>query len=149
MAPKTVVFIETNLGTYLVTFFRIRETVFSFKNRLVKEHQLCFPDVGEIEISALKVKHGGRSYHLSDTVFLMKALEEVRPWGGSHSAFLEIKRVVKKGNENLQSFSIPPGDKDGADKPSFVHGGKGSSPFRRVRATVSLLASLPRGCSHF
>ncbi|XP_010556189.1 PREDICTED: uncharacterized protein LOC104825538 isoform X2 [Tarenaya hassleriana] len=141
MDPKPTVYIDTNLGTHLVTFFDIQETVSSFKNRLLEEHRLCFPDVGDIEISGLKVKHRGRSYHLSDAMFVMEALEEARPSRGSYSAFLEVKRVVKN--------SIPPGDKDGADKTSFDHGGKGSSLFRRVRATVSLLASLSRGCSRF
>ncbi|XP_010531449.1 PREDICTED: uncharacterized protein LOC104807749 [Tarenaya hassleriana] len=94
---KTV-FIDTSLGTHLVTLLDDSDTVSHFKKKLLEAHRLCFPDVGDIEISALKVKRRGHLYHLSDTMFVVKAFEGISK---SWFLFLDARKVEKEG-ENLQ-----------------------------------------------
>jgi hypothetical protein len=49
------VFVETNLDTRLILHVHKDEIISDFKDRLLKEHKQVFPEIGEIQISALKV----------------------------------------------------------------------------------------------
>ncbi|GAB4840514.1 hypothetical protein Ancab_021283 [Ancistrocladus abbreviatus] len=62
------VFVDTNLDTHLALIVSDVDTVFNLKQKILFEHPRCFPDKGEIEIHALKVKRKGHYYHLSDSM---------------------------------------------------------------------------------
>ncbi|GMH26087.1 hypothetical protein Nepgr_027930 [Nepenthes gracilis] len=72
MEPQAV-FIDTSLDTHLALIVADADTVFNLKQQIVSEHPKCFPNVGEIEIHALKVKRKGYYYHLSDSMLVKSA----------------------------------------------------------------------------
>ncbi|KAF5746519.1 hypothetical protein HS088_TW06G00690 [Tripterygium wilfordii] len=67
------VFIDTSLNTHLAMIFSQNETVSDLKKRILYEHPLCFPSIGDIKIVAIKVKRRGHFYHLSDSMFVKSA----------------------------------------------------------------------------
>ncbi|KFK33405.1 hypothetical protein AALP_AA5G008400 [Arabis alpina] len=86
-------FIETSLKTRLAVLLHEEETVLTFKANLCMEHKLCFPELGEITISAVKVNCGGLAYRMSDSFNLIKAFEH-----HSKKWFLEVD-VVRADEE--------------------------------------------------
>ncbi|CAD5326755.1 unnamed protein product [Arabidopsis thaliana] len=64
------VFVETNLDTRLGVLMERDDIVSTFKEKICKEHETCFPSFGNITISALKVTMFSSSYPL--TFFLLK-----------------------------------------------------------------------------
>ncbi|CAL0333118.1 unnamed protein product [Lupinus luteus] len=73
-----IIFIDTSLHTHLALFLSHKDTIFDLKKRIVVEHQLCFPKIGQIEIHAVKVKRKECFYHLSDSMFVRSAFNGVR-----------------------------------------------------------------------
>ncbi|VVB01624.1 unnamed protein product [Arabis nemorensis] len=71
-SQSNCVFVHTNLNTRFTVLAHNDETISSFKENLCKEHKLCFPQFGEITISALKVEREGLYYHLPDSLILSK-----------------------------------------------------------------------------
>ncbi|KAG7619192.1 hypothetical protein ISN44_As04g001140 [Arabidopsis suecica] len=86
------VFVETNLDTRLGVLMERDDIVSTFKEKICKEHETCFPSFGNITISALKVKCGGQFYHLVDSLILNTAFP-------SKETFLvvDVLRVEEKG----------------------------------------------------
>jgi hypothetical protein len=69
------------------------EIISDFKDRLLKEHKQVFPEIGEIQISALKVKRRRKFYHFSDSLHVCKAFD-----GISRNWFMYIDAIrVDKG----------------------------------------------------
>ncbi|KAF3558243.1 hypothetical protein F2Q69_00014082 [Brassica cretica] len=69
------VYVETSLDTHLLVLLHDRETISDFKVKLCKEHHQCFPQLGEIDISAVKVNRQNTlglllDYHLPDSMLL-------------------------------------------------------------------------------
>ncbi|XP_021293166.1 dentin sialophosphoprotein-like isoform X2 [Herrania umbratica] len=79
------VFIDTSLDTHLAMIVSDSDTVSDLKKKILYEHPLCFPNIGEIKINALKVKRKGYLYHLSDSMFVKSAFD-----GVSKSWFLSV-----------------------------------------------------------
>ncbi|XP_022733003.1 uncharacterized protein LOC111287063 isoform X2 [Durio zibethinus] len=79
------VFIDTSLDTHLAMIVSDSDTVSDLKKKILYEHPLCFPKIGEIKINALKVKRRGYLYHLSDSMFVKSAFD-----GMSKSWFLSV-----------------------------------------------------------
>ncbi|XWS34670.1 hypothetical protein CRYUN_Cryun21dG0057400 [Craigia yunnanensis] len=79
------VFIDTSLDTHLAMIVSDSDTVSDLKKKILYEHPLCFPNIGEIKINALKVKRKGYLYHLSDSMFVKSAFD-----GMSKSWFLSV-----------------------------------------------------------
>ncbi|KAL0693892.1 hypothetical protein Bca4012_061072 [Brassica carinata] len=76
------VYVDTNLDTHLLIPVDNNETVSDFKEKLCKEHRHCFPELGEINISAVKVHRQNTlglllDYHLPDFMRLSMAFEGV------------------------------------------------------------------------
>ncbi|CAH8321687.1 unnamed protein product [Eruca vesicaria subsp. sativa] len=76
------VYVETNLDTRLAIPVHNNETISDFKEKLCKEHFQCFPKLGEISISAVKVKRQNTlgllvDFHLPDSMYLSMAFEGV------------------------------------------------------------------------
>ncbi|CAH2079584.1 unnamed protein product [Thlaspi arvense] len=92
------VFVETNLETHLGVLLNNNDTSSDFKENLCKEHMQCFPEIGEIEISAVKVKRRDQFYHCSDSVILSLALAGIRNW--YIYVDLSVKATNKKCSEN-------------------------------------------------
>ncbi|XVF02631.1 hypothetical protein REPUB_Repub04eG0191300 [Reevesia pubescens] len=67
------VFIDTSLDTHLAMIVFDSDTVSDLKKKIQYEHPLCFPNIGEIKINALKVMRKGYLYHLSDSMFVKSA----------------------------------------------------------------------------
>ncbi|CAA0405844.1 unnamed protein product [Arabidopsis thaliana] len=87
------VFVETNLDTRLILHVHKDEIISDFKDRLLKEHKQVFPEIGEIQISALKVKRRRKFYHFSDSLHVCKAFD-----GISRNWFMYIDAIrVDKG----------------------------------------------------
>ncbi|KAE8725226.1 3-ketoacyl-CoA reductase 1 isoform 1 [Hibiscus syriacus] len=90
------VFIDTSLDTHLAMIVSDSDTVSDLKKKIMYEHPLCFPNIGEIKIHALKVKRRGYLYHLSDSMFLKSAFGGViKNW------FLSVDAsIVEEHREN-------------------------------------------------
>ncbi|AEC05500.1 COP1-interacting protein-like protein [Arabidopsis thaliana] len=89
------VFVKTSIDTRLALLLDSDDSVYAFKEKICKEHEQCFPSVGNITISALKVNLGGNDYHLSDCTILKTALQGLRnkDWFLS----VDLVRVEEKG----------------------------------------------------
>ncbi|GLT76584.1 hypothetical protein SLA2020_482370 [Shorea laevis] len=90
------VFIDTNLDTHLAMVVSDSETVSDLKKKIVEEHPLCFPSIGEIKVHALKVKRRGFFYYLSDLMSVRSAFE-----GISKSWFLSVDASSVKGQNEI------------------------------------------------
>ncbi|XP_022776226.1 uncharacterized protein LOC111317947 isoform X2 [Durio zibethinus] len=97
------VFIDTSLDTHLAMIVSDSDTVSDLKKKILYEHPLCFPKIGEIKINALKVKRKGYLYHLSDSMFVKSAFG-----GVSKSWFLSVD--ASSSEEHMENHnSCKPG----------------------------------------
>ncbi|XP_010450481.1 PREDICTED: uncharacterized protein LOC104732613 [Camelina sativa] len=71
------VFVETNLDTCLALPVHKDEIISDFKDKLRKEHKQAFPKIGEINVSALKVKRRRKFYHFSESMNVFKAFDGI------------------------------------------------------------------------
>ncbi|KHG16461.1 hypothetical protein F383_23817 [Gossypium arboreum] len=100
------IFIDSNLDTHLAMIVSDSETVSDLKKKILYEHPLCFPNIGEIKINALKVKRKGFLYHLSDSMFVKSAFG-----GVSRSWFLSVDASsAKEHRENHNSIEPDAGN---------------------------------------
>ncbi|KAK6242202.1 hypothetical protein SCA6_007591 [Theobroma cacao] len=100
------VFIDTSLDTHLAMIVSDSDTVSDLKKKILYEHPLCFPNIGEIKINALKVKRKGYLYHLSDSMFVKSAFD-----GVSKSWFLSVDASsAEEHSENHNSRKPDPGN---------------------------------------
>ncbi|XP_010440829.1 PREDICTED: uncharacterized protein LOC104724081 [Camelina sativa] len=87
------VFVETNLDTRLALPIHKDEIISDFKDKLRKEHKQAFPEIGEINVSALKIKRRRKFYHFSESMNVYKAF-----YGISKNWFMYVDAVrVEKG----------------------------------------------------
>ncbi|XP_023644572.1 uncharacterized protein LOC111832463 [Capsella rubella] len=99
-------FVTTNEDTNLVILFDKHDTVLSLKDKISKQHQECFPIVGKIAVSVVKVNLVNELYHLPDSMFLSQAFEAI---SNTDDSFLsvDVMRVEDKAaptaTENLPS----------------------------------------------
>ncbi|KAJ7957650.1 COP1-interacting protein 4 [Quillaja saponaria] len=99
-AVCNTVFIDTNLETHLALIVSDVDTVSDLKKRIQYEHPLCFPNIGKIQIHALKVKRRGYFYHLSDSMFVRSAFDGFRKsWFLTVDASLLVE--CNKGTQTL------------------------------------------------
>ncbi|KAB1201207.1 hypothetical protein CJ030_MR0G004688 [Morella rubra] len=77
-SQNNVVFVDTSLDTHLALLVSDSDTVSDLKKKILYEHPLCFPNVGKIQIHALKVKRKGFFYHLSDSMLVKSAFDGVK-----------------------------------------------------------------------
>ncbi|KAK3223529.1 hypothetical protein Dsin_010554 [Dipteronia sinensis] len=77
-APYNTVFVNTSLDTHLAFIVSGSDTVADVKEKILHEHLLCFPNFGEINIQALKVKRRGNLYRLPDSIFVKSAFDGIR-----------------------------------------------------------------------
>ncbi|CAK8567232.1 unnamed protein product [Lathyrus sativus] len=97
----SVVFIDTNLDTHLALTVSDQDTVSDFKKRIVLEHPLCFPKIGQIQINGIKVKRNGHFYHLSDSMIVKSAFS-----GFKKNWFLSVDvSALEDCRQNEQLFS--------------------------------------------
>ncbi|GLU21752.1 hypothetical protein SLE2022_378710 [Rubroshorea leprosula] len=96
------VFIDTNLDTHLAMIVSDSDTVSDLKKKIVEEHPLCFPSIGEIKVHALKVKRRGFFYYLSDSMSVRSAFE-----GVSKSWFLSVDASSVKGQNEIMPSCKP------------------------------------------
>ncbi|KAK1574916.1 hypothetical protein Q3G72_000988 [Acer saccharum] len=76
-APYNTVFVNTSLDTHLALIVSGSDTVADVKKKILHEHLLCFPNFGEINIQALKVKRRGNFYRLPDSMFVKSAFDGI------------------------------------------------------------------------
>ncbi|XP_008444393.2 uncharacterized protein LOC103487735 isoform X2 [Cucumis melo] len=88
-ASNNTVFVDTSLGTHLAMAVSDGDTVSDVKEKIEKEHPLCFPHLGTIKIHAIKVSRRGYFYHLSDSMYLKSAFV-----GYDDSWFLSIDASI-------------------------------------------------------
>ncbi|PKI32534.1 biorientation of chromosomes in cell division protein 1-like 1 [Punica granatum] len=77
-ASHRVVFVDTSLDTHLAMAVSESDTVSDLKKKIIRAHQQCFPQFGEIKINAVKVNRRGHSYHLSDFIIVISAFDGVK-----------------------------------------------------------------------
>ncbi|XP_061370088.1 uncharacterized protein LOC133312828 [Gastrolobium bilobum] len=96
-----VVFIDTSLDTHLAVIVFDHDTVSDLKKRILSEHPLCFPKIGQIQIHGIKVKRKGYYYHLSDSMFVRSAFN-----GFNKSWFLNVDAsALGECGQNEQLFA--------------------------------------------
>ncbi|KAG6687381.1 uncharacterized protein LOC122281418 isoform X2 [Carya illinoinensis] len=78
VSQNNIVFVDTSLDTHLALMVSDCDTVSDLKKKIIYEHPLCFPNIGLIQIHALKVKRKGYFYHLSDSMFVKSAFDGVK-----------------------------------------------------------------------
>ncbi|CAN6906109.1 unnamed protein product [Brassica oleracea] len=94
------VYVETSLDTHLLVLLHDRETISDFKVKLCKEHHQCFPKLGEIDISAVKVVNRENTsgllfdYHLPDSMLMSMVFNGI----GRNCWFVFVDAAVKVEN---------------------------------------------------
>ncbi|KAK7379526.1 hypothetical protein VNO80_04989 [Phaseolus coccineus] len=73
-----VVYIDTNLDTRFALLVSDLDTVSDLKRSILSEHPLCFPQIGQIQINAIKVMREGNFYHLVDSMPVRSAFTDSR-----------------------------------------------------------------------
>ncbi|XP_023634154.1 uncharacterized protein LOC17880365 isoform X2 [Capsella rubella] len=86
------VFIETSLDTGLALPVHKDEIISDFKDKLRYEHKRAFPEIGEINVSALKVKRRRKFYHFAESMNVYKAFDGV---GRNWFIYVDAVRVEK------------------------------------------------------
>ncbi|CAH8255702.1 unnamed protein product [Arabidopsis lyrata] len=86
------VFVTTNIDTRLGVLSDKDDSVSTFRDKICKEHEQCFPSFGKITISALKVRCGGQLYHLVDSLILNIAFPS-----NDSFLFVDVVSVEEKG----------------------------------------------------
>ncbi|WCJ38631.1 COP1-interacting protein-related [Euphorbia peplus] len=71
------VYIETSLGTNLITVVSSDETFSDLRERLLREHVECFPRTGEIKIHGFKVERNGKFYRFLESMLVRNAFHGV------------------------------------------------------------------------
>ncbi|PON42332.1 hypothetical protein PanWU01x14_282880 [Parasponia andersonii] len=97
-AAKHTVFVDTSLDTHLAMVVSHLDTVSDLKKKIEKEHALCFTNIGQIVVHALKVKRKSRLYHLPDCMTVNDAFD----WA-KKNWFLSVdaSRVEKSDEKQL------------------------------------------------
>ncbi|KAM0940802.1 hypothetical protein DsansV1_C18g0154111 [Dioscorea sansibarensis] len=75
--PPHPIFIDTNLDTHLAMGIFWDDTVADLKRKVRMEHVLCFPDIGEITVRAIKVRREATVYNLSDLMLVRSAFNGI------------------------------------------------------------------------
>ncbi|XP_015572220.2 uncharacterized protein LOC8285446 [Ricinus communis] len=99
--PYNAVFIDTSLNTHFATIVSFSDTVSDLKQKIIHEHSLCFPQIGEINIHALKVKRKGCLYHLSDSMFVRSVFH-----GVNKSWFVKVDASSVSVEENKDCIGM-------------------------------------------
>ncbi|KAG7600656.1 hypothetical protein ISN44_As06g047310 [Arabidopsis suecica] len=86
------VFVTTNIDTRLGVLLDKDDSVSTFRDKICKEHEQCFPSFGKITLSALKVKCGCKFYHLVDSLILNIAFRS-----NDSFLFVDVVSVEEKG----------------------------------------------------
>ncbi|XP_077250604.1 uncharacterized protein LOC143890009 isoform X2 [Tasmannia lanceolata] len=84
-AAHFTVFIDSNLETHLCMIISDADTVGDLKRKIEIEHPCCFPDIGKINIHALKVRRKSCVYHLPDSMLVKSAFD-----GNKGTRFLQM-----------------------------------------------------------
>ncbi|RZC84577.1 hypothetical protein C5167_047362 [Papaver somniferum] len=91
------VFVETSMKTHLVVTFTITDTAGHLKQKIAADHFNCFPKLGEIDVTAIKVTRNQCCYHVSDSMHVKSVFERVRgTW------YLYVDAVLKE-TENVSN----------------------------------------------
>ncbi|CAL1379182.1 unnamed protein product [Linum trigynum] len=77
-ASFKTVFIDTNLDTRLALMISSSVTVADLKKKIMDEHPLCFPKLGEIKVDGLKVERRGFYYHLAESMLVTNAFDGLK-----------------------------------------------------------------------
>ncbi|KAI3874320.1 hypothetical protein MKX03_019468 [Papaver bracteatum] len=94
------VYIKTNLNTRLVVTITNTDTAGSLKEKMSSDHLNCFPVLGEINVSAIKVKFNKHFYNLSDSILVKTVFERVKgTW------FLYVDALEKEQNDLIRTSS--------------------------------------------
>ncbi|KAM7250789.1 hypothetical protein ACFE04_022672 [Oxalis oulophora] len=102
------VFIDTSIDTHMVMNASDSDIVSHFKDKIVREHKLCFPDIGHIGINSLKVKRNGVFYHLSDHMILRTAFSKVsETWILSVDVDVDVDVDVERKDDERGKDQIP------------------------------------------
>ncbi|XP_078441546.1 uncharacterized protein LOC144711423 [Wolffia australiana] len=72
------VFIDTNIDTHIALPVSDLDTVADLKKKARIEHASCFPQIGDINILAMKVKRRSAYYHLSDAMLVKTSFEGIK-----------------------------------------------------------------------
>ncbi|KAK4841812.1 hypothetical protein QYF36_010897 [Acer negundo] len=106
-APYNTVFVNTSLDTHLALIVSGSDTVADVKKKILHEHLLCFPNFGEINIQALKVKRRGNFYRLPDSMFVKSAFDGIcKGWFLSVDASRLQKLVENQDSGDIACFGI-------------------------------------------
>ncbi|KAJ9176266.1 hypothetical protein P3X46_011601 [Hevea brasiliensis] len=96
------VFIDTALDTHLAMIISGTDTVSDLKQKIVHQHPLCFPQIGDIKIHSLKVKRRGCYYHLCDSMLVKSAFH-----GVNKSWFISVDASSVKEHDDNWHFLNP------------------------------------------
>ncbi|KAH0884249.1 hypothetical protein HID58_060345 [Brassica napus] len=107
------VYVETSLDTHLLVLLHDRETISDFKVKLCKEHHQCFPQLGKIDISAVKVNRQNTlglllDYHLPDSMLLSMVFNGI----GHNCWFVFVDAAVKVPSEHCLNHELLEKDKN-------------------------------------
>ncbi|KAI3932294.1 hypothetical protein MKW98_025014 [Papaver atlanticum] len=90
------VYVKTNLNTRLAVTITNTDTAGHLKEKISSDHLNCFPVLGEINVSAIKVKRNKHFYHLSDSILVKIVFERVKgTW------FLYVDAAGEKSEDQI------------------------------------------------
>ncbi|KAG0490781.1 hypothetical protein HPP92_007644 [Vanilla planifolia] len=76
-SPLRTIFVDTSIGTHLAVAVSIHDAIGDVKAKIKADHALCFQEVGEITITAIKVRRRRLFYSLADAMPVVNAFEGV------------------------------------------------------------------------
>ncbi|RZC79440.1 hypothetical protein C5167_003625 [Papaver somniferum] len=90
------VFVETNLNTRFAVGITDNDTVGNLKEKISSVHLNCFPVLGKINVSAIKVKRNKHLYQIPDSILVKIVFERVKgTW------FLYVDATVEKSEDQI------------------------------------------------
>ncbi|XP_068656768.1 uncharacterized protein [Aristolochia californica] len=92
------IFINSSMKTHMVMSVSDVDTVGDFKRKVAIEHSRCFPDKGDIEIHAMKVKRKSMFYHLANSMLVRSAFS-----GFNGTWFLYMDATSTSLTRNLEA----------------------------------------------
>ncbi|CAA7400725.1 unnamed protein product [Spirodela intermedia] len=100
-AAALPVFIDTNIDTHIALTVSLRDTVADLKRKARIEHVFCFPNIGDINIVALKVITSRRAK--AENVFASES------WAGGydHQQPITLTEVLGDGKFWCGTFPVP------------------------------------------
>ncbi|XP_038986831.1 uncharacterized protein LOC103720292 isoform X2 [Phoenix dactylifera] len=112
-ASSFPLFVDSSLDTHLAMVVSSDDTVADLRRKIRIEHALCFPNVGEITIHAMKVKRRSSFYNLSNLMLVRGAFDGIKGTWFLHIDAAPVSMMKSQAGiaENVVSENVEQSEK--------------------------------------